>query len=106
MLKKIKIEISKSLYDSLLDRYEKEKLSLVAINVNDVQEFIEYILKNFDASSKQFENLTDQQKNAFSNMDINNIDLNDLVKTLADSLGGDKKEEPKKETKKSTNSKN
>ena len=29
-----KIEISKGLYDSLLDRYEKEKLSLVAINVN------------------------------------------------------------------------
>ena len=70
MSKKIKIEINKSLYDSLLDRYEKEKLSLVAINVNDVQEFIEYILKNFDASSKQFENLTDQQKNAFSNSTI------------------------------------
>ena len=44
---------------------KKKKLSLVAINVNDVQEFIEYILKNFDASSNQFENLTDEQKTAF-----------------------------------------
>ena len=95
MLKKSKIEISKGVYDSLLDIYEKRKLSLVAINVNDVQGFIEYILKNSDASSKQFVNLTDQQKNAISNMHINNIVLNDLVITLPDSLGGDKKEEPK-----------
>ena len=39
-------------------------------------------------------------------MDINKIDLNDLVKSLSDSLGGDKNAEPKKETKKSSNSKN
>ena len=34
-----------------------------------------------------FGTLTDQQKEAFSNMDINNIDLNDLVKTLTE-VGG------------------
>lgn len=106
MSKKIKVEISKNLYESLLDRYEKEKLSLVAININDVEEFIEYVLKNFDASSKQFENLTDHQKNAFSNIDLNNIDLNDLVKKLTDSLSDSKSEEPKKEVKKATTSKN
>ncbi|MGL5591143.1 MAG: hypothetical protein ACRDCF_00165 [Mycoplasmoidaceae bacterium] len=106
MSKKIKIEISKDLYESLLDRYEKEKLSLVAINVNNVEEFIEYVLKNFDASSKQFENLSENQKNAFSNMDLSNIDLNDLVKKLTESLGDTKNEEPKKEIKKSNNTKN
>ncbi|MGL5246503.1 MAG: hypothetical protein ACRC8C_02975 [Mycoplasmoidaceae bacterium] len=106
MSKKIKIEISKELYESLLDRYEKEKLSLVAINVNNVEEFIEYVLKNFDASSKQFENLSDNQKNAFSNMDLSNLDLNDLVKKLTDSLGETKNENPKKEIKKSSNTKN
>ncbi|MGL4616695.1 MAG: hypothetical protein ACRCUM_00490 [Mycoplasmoidaceae bacterium] len=106
MSKKIKIEINKSLYDSLLDRYEKEKLSLVAINVNNAEEFIEYILKNFDASSKQFENLSENQKSAFSNMDLSNIDLNDLVKKLTDSLGEPKNEDLKKEIKKSNNVKN
>ncbi|MGL5640610.1 MAG: hypothetical protein ACRDCD_03090 [Mycoplasmoidaceae bacterium] len=106
MSKKIKIEISKDLYDSLLNRYEKEKLSLVAINVNNVEEFIEYVLKNFDASSKQFENLSENQKNAFSNMDLSNIDLNDLVKKLTESLGETTNEEPKIDNKKSNNTKN
>ncbi|MGL4647720.1 MAG: hypothetical protein ACRCVI_03245 [Mycoplasmoidaceae bacterium] len=85
-MSKVKVEIKQELYDSLAEKYEKEKLSLTAININNPEEFIEYILKNFDVSSKQFESLTDQQKNAFSNIDFNNIDINDLVKTLSDSL--------------------
>ena len=87
MFKNIRLEISKSLSDSLSARYEKEKLSPVAINLNHVQEFIEYILKNFDPSSKQFENLKNQKKKPLSKMNINNINLNNLVKSLTQYLG-------------------
>ncbi|MGL5630683.1 MAG: hypothetical protein ACRDCG_02845 [Mycoplasmoidaceae bacterium] len=81
---KISIEISEDLFKDLEKKYKAEENSLKLINIWSTDNFIEYILKNFSNSSKQFEGLSNEQKEALNNIDISKIDMTELFNQMTE----------------------
>lgn len=81
-IEKKTVRIDEDLFKELEKRFKEEENSLGLINIKNTDEFIEYILKNFSNSSKQFEGLTEEQKQALNNVDINNLNISDLFEQI------------------------
>lgn len=99
-MKKISLEINEDVYQGLKERLEKDKLQFSAINILNVDDFANYILSNFIASSKEFDMLGDQQKEILANLNINDTDISELFKQVTESLSknSDSNNDDKKET--------
>jgi len=82
-MEKKSVSISKELFDDLEKKFKDEEMSLGLINIKDTDEFIEYILKNFSNSSKQFEGLSEEQKQTLNNVDISKINITDLFEQIS-----------------------
>lgn len=80
---KIKIEINQSTYDKIKKIYESAKDAYEKMNLNNVDDFISYILENFSSSSIQFEKLNDQMKSLMENINIEDLSFEDLFKNIA-----------------------
>lgn len=98
MSEKVTIQINKETYQSLSEKFESQKLQFVSINVNNVEEFINYILNNFVVNAKEFDQLGEQQKEILEKININDLDVNSLLKMITNSLDDkDSDEDEKKE---------
>lgn len=85
MAEKIKVEINQDVFDKIKQQFEQAKDAYSRLNINNVDEFISYILENFTNSSQQFEKLSDQMKQLMENVDMNNLSFEDLFKSIAES---------------------
>lgn len=85
MTEKVKIEVSKEVYEKIKQQYEQSKDAYIKLNLNSVDDFISYILENFTNSSQQFEKLSDQMKQLMENVDMSNLSFEDLFKSIAQS---------------------
>lgn len=100
MAEKIRVEISKEVYDKIKQQYEQAKDAYNKLNLNSVDDFITYILENFTNSSQQFEKLSDSMKQLMENVDMSNLSFEDLFKSIAQSSA---KKNPNKENGTTTN---
>lgn len=98
-MEKKSIKIGLELFQELEKRFKEEEMSLGLINIKNTDEFIEYILKNFSNSSKQFEGLSDEQKQVLNNVDISKINIADLF----DQISRTGKKEPNNNNNNNTN---
>ena len=101
---KITIQISEKVFNELKERFEKDRLNYTALNINDTEQFIEYILRNFVVSSSEFDTLGESEKDLLKNIDFNNVDIKDLFRQVTESLAGNSNESENKN--KNNNDKN
>lgn len=80
---KIKIEINQGTYDKIKKIYDSAKDAYEKMNLNNVDDFITYILENFSSSSIQFDKLNDQMKSLMENINIEDLSFEDLFKNIA-----------------------
>ncbi|WP_412031874.1 hypothetical protein [Malacoplasma muris] len=82
---KIKIEISLETWTKVKKMFEEGRMSYEKLGINNVDEFVNYVIENFANSSKQFDQLSDSMKALMENIDIDNLSFEDLFKNIASS---------------------
>lgn len=80
---KIKIEISLETWTKVKKMFEDSRVAYEKLGINNVDEFVNYIIDNFTNSSKQFDQLSDSMKSLMENIDIENLNFEDLFKNIA-----------------------
>lgn len=65
--------------------YEDGRASYEKLGINNVDEFINYVISNFASSSQQFDQLSDKMKSLMENIDIENLSFEDLFESIAKS---------------------
>lgn len=82
---KIKIEIKLETWTKVKKMFEESRMAYEKLGINNVDEFVNYIIDNFTNSSKQFDQLSDSMKSLMENIDIENLNFEDLFKNIAQS---------------------
>lgn len=80
---KIKIEIKLETWTKVKKMFEESRMAYEKLGINNVDEFVNYIIDNFTNSSKQFDQLSDSMKSLMENIDIENLNFEDLFKNIA-----------------------
>lgn len=96
---KIKVEISIDTWSKIKKMFEDGRASYEKLGINNVDEFVNYIIMNFANSSQQFDQLSDKMKSLMENIDIENLSFEDLFESIA-------KSSPKKDNNDNNNSNN